>query len=95
VYSCASSGTFAELNKLKNLKVLDLGTNSIDLPIHEFYNYVLVHVKQLPKLEFLSFLGNPVEDKIKEFRAFITNELPKLKVLDWEFITKEVREQLS
>jgi Leucine-rich repeat (LRR) protein len=72
------------LSKLKNLRVLDLGNNSIDLPINEFYNFILLHIKKLPKLEFLSFSGNPVVDKINEFRYFLVNELPKLKYIDWE-----------
>lgn len=78
-----------EIGKIKSLRVLDLGTNNIDLPIHEFYNYVLIHIRKLPKLEVLNFSGNPVEDKIKEFRLFVINEIPKLKYFDWEMISKE------
>eukprot|EP01114_Cavostelium_apophysatum_P006715 TRINITY_DN1814_c0_g1_i4.p1 TRINITY_DN1814_c0_g1~~TRINITY_DN1814_c0_g1_i4.p1 ORF type:complete len:1627 (-),score=534.96 TRINITY_DN1814_c0_g1_i4:46-4926(-) len=85
------TGSFNELSKLKSLKVLDIGTNSIDLAIHEFYNYVLVHIKKLGKLEMVNFSGNPIEDKIREFRHFIVNELPKLKYLDWDLISKDDR----
>lgn len=85
------AGNLGELSKLKNLKVLDIGTNSIDLPINEFYNFVLLHIKKLPKLEFISFNGNPLQDKIREFKLFVVNELPKIKYLDWEAVSKEVR----
>jgi Leucine-rich repeat (LRR) protein len=71
-------GGFSELSKLsKTLKVLDLGNNSIDLEINEFYNEILLPIKKLTKLEILSFDGNPVEEKIKFFKFFIINELPK------------------
>lgn len=81
---------FEEISKLKAVRALDLGTNSLSMPIHEFYNYVLVHLKKLPKLELLSLSGNPIYDKIKELKYFLINELPKLKYLDWEPVTKDV-----
>jgi hypothetical protein len=40
---------------------------------------------------YLSFLDNPIEDDIPEFRCFIAHELPRLKYLDWLPITKEER----
>jgi hypothetical protein len=50
-------------------------------------------LKKLPKLEFLSLIGNPVEDKIRELRFFLINEMPKLKYLDWEPVTKEEKQR--
>jgi Leucine-rich repeat (LRR) protein len=83
-------GGFGELSKLKNLQVLDLGRNSIDFSIEQFYTFILVHLKTLPKLKYLSFEENPVEVKIPSFRLFVINELVKLSYLDWKTITKEV-----
>lgn len=70
---------------------MDLSANNIDMPINEFYQYILIHLKKLSKLEFLSFYGNPIENKIQEFKYFIINELPKLKYYNWDLITKEDR----
>ncbi len=39
----------------------------------------------------MSFLDNPIEITIPEFRCFIAQELPRLKYLDWLPITKEER----
>jgi hypothetical protein len=81
--------SFGELAKLKALRVLDLGRNQIDMPIEQFYTFVLQPLKKLPKLEYLSFLENPVEVKIYSFRLLVINEMPKLRYLDWELISKE------
>jgi Leucine-rich repeat (LRR) protein len=81
---------FQELSKVKTLKVIDLSNNQIALPIHEFYNYIVVPLKKLPKLEYLAFVGNPAEESIKEFKLFVINDLTKLRYMDWEMITKEV-----
>lgn len=40
-------------------------------------------------------MGNPVEKNINEFKYFIIYEMPKLKYLDWDPITKTVRFLLS
>jgi len=82
---------FSELGKLKNLRVLDLGECCIDLPENEFFNFVLPHLKKLPKLEYINFSGNPIQTTIREFRYFAIFELPKLKYLNWELIAKEDR----
>ena len=60
---------FIELTKLKSLRVLDLSNNSIDMPIHQFYHYVLTHIKKITKLEFLCFAGNPIEDKLRDLKV--------------------------
>jgi len=74
---------------------LDLGDCSIDLTISEFFTFVLAPLKKIHKLEFLNFMGNPVEKNINEFKYFIIYEMPKLKYLDWDPITKTVRFLLS
>ncbi len=78
-----SWAAFGELAKLKMLRVLDLGRCQLDLPIEQFFTFVLTPIKKLPKLEYLSFLENPVEVKIFSFRLLVINELPKLRYLDW------------
>jgi hypothetical protein len=72
--------------------VIDLSNNEISLPIHEFYNYVIVPLKKLTKLEFLALIGNPIQESIKEFKLFVINDLTRLKYIDWEVITKEVQQ---
>lgn len=64
---------------------------SIDLSANEFYSFILAHLKKLNKLEYLSFVGNPVQVNIPEFRYFVINELPRLKYLNWDTIGKEDR----
>lgn len=76
--------------KLKSLRVLDLSNNNMSYAINEFYNLIFVHIKKLPKLEFLSFDGNPLEQSITNFKYFVIYDMAKLKYLDWEPITKEV-----
>lgn len=61
------------------------------MPENEFFNFVLVHLKKLPKLEYLSLSGNPVQSTIREFRYFVIQELPRLKFLNWDVIAKEDR----
>lgn len=61
------------------------------MPENEFFNFVLVHLKKLPKLEYLSLAGNPVQSTIREFRYFVIQELPRLKFLNWDVIAKEDR----
>jgi serine/threonine protein kinase len=89
---CSSrTAGFAELGKLKNLKVLDMGDCGIDLPENEFFNFVLPHLKKLSKLEYINFSGNPIQTTIREFRYFAIQELPRVKYLNWELIAKEDR----
>ena len=71
--------------------MLDLGECALDLPENEFFNFILVHLKKLPKLEYLNFSGNPVQSTIREFRYFVIQELPRLKYLNWDVIAKEDR----
>jgi len=87
-----SSG-FDSLEDCRSLKVLDLSFNKIDMPLFNFHNEVIAHLRKISKLEYLSFEGNPVETSIPEFRSYIAYELPKLKYLDWEQITKEERQK--
>lgn len=82
---------FAELSKLKSLRVLDLSDCGIDLGVNEFYSLLLVHLKKMPKLEYISFIGNPVQASMPQFRYFVINELPKLRCVNWEVISKEDR----
>lgn len=89
-YSCFAAG-FAELAKLKSLRVLDLGDCGISLSTSEFSTFLLVHLKKLPKLEYLNFSGNPIQDTIPHFRYLVIHELPHLKYLNWDMISKEVR----
>ena len=48
-------------------------------------------LKGLPKLEYVAFEGNPVEETIPMFKYYIANELPKVKYLDWTQISKDDR----
>lgn len=68
-----------------------MGDCGLDLPENEFFNFVLVHLKKLPKLEYLNVSGNPVQSSIREFRYFVIQELPRLKYLNWDVIAKEDR----
>jgi hypothetical protein len=44
---------FDELGKLKTLRVLDLASNTIDMPIQNFTAFILEPLKKLPKLEYV------------------------------------------
>eukprot|EP01088_Endostelium_zonatum_P000750 TRINITY_DN1099_c0_g1_i1.p1 TRINITY_DN1099_c0_g1~~TRINITY_DN1099_c0_g1_i1.p1 ORF type:complete len:848 (+),score=201.99 TRINITY_DN1099_c0_g1_i1:188-2731(+) len=83
---------FNQLLKLKSVQVIDLSNNRIDFPIAQFYKSILKDLMKLPKLEYLTFLGNPCETKIEEFRLFVIAEMPKLKYLDWVVISKDERD---
>lgn len=85
------SAGFQNLSKLKSLRVLDLASNGIDMNPRFFGTAVIEPLKQLSKLEYLSFEGNPIERSIPSFRHYIAYELPKLHFLDWVQITKEDR----
>jgi hypothetical protein len=80
-----------ELEKLQSLRVLDLGDCRIDLSINEFHNFILQPLRKLPKLEYLNFAGNSICRNIPHFKFFVIVELPKLKYLDWDEISKEDR----
>ena len=82
---------FSELAHLKSLKVIDLGRNSIDFSLQQFYNFILKPLQKLPKLEYVSFQENPVEVKIVKCRFLCICDLPKIKYYDWKLITKEER----
>src|SRR3989338_9038693 len=56
---------FSNLSKIKNLKVLDVGFNDIDLNPSTFRNMIMVHLKKISKLHYLSLKGNPVEFKFE------------------------------
>lgn len=49
---------------------------------------VLAHLKSLPKLEYINV---DVQSNIPSFRQFIIHELPKIKYVNWEIVTKEER----
>ncbi len=80
---------FEELESLKSLQVLDLARTGLDITIQQLFQFVLTPLKKLPKLTFVSFAENPVEVAIIKFRLFVVSELPKLKYLDWQAVTKE------
>ena len=61
------------------------------MTISEFFNYVVVPLKALSKLQYLSISDNPVVNDIPHLKYFIISELPQLKHYDWEVITKEDR----
>eukprot|EP01122_Echinamoeba_exundans_P012223 TRINITY_DN5057_c0_g2_i1.p1 TRINITY_DN5057_c0_g2~~TRINITY_DN5057_c0_g2_i1.p1 ORF type:complete len:2032 (+),score=615.01 TRINITY_DN5057_c0_g2_i1:497-6097(+) len=82
---------FAELAKPKSLRVLDLSDCGIDLSINDFFSVLLVHLKKLPKLEYLTFSNNPIQSSIQDFRYLVIHELPKLRYLNWDLISKEDR----
>eukprot|EP00727_Mastigamoeba_balamuthi_P007083 m51a1_g2996 putative leucine-rich repeat-containing protein (1494) ;mRNA; r:756253-761961 len=82
---------FEELSKLRALRVLDLSQNRIDMPLAEFHTFVMPAIRKIPKLEYLSFEGNPIEHAVPEFRSYIINELPKLHYFNWVVVTKDDR----
>lgn len=57
------------------------------------FSMVIVPLKSLQKLEYISFKGNPIEQTIPMFKCYIANELPKVKYLDWIQLTKEDHER--
>ena len=44
---------FEELAKLKTLRVLDLSSNTLDMPLQNFMALLLEPLKRLPKLEYV------------------------------------------
>lgn len=84
-------GGFDQIAHLKALKVLDLGKNSIDFSLQQFYSFILKPIQKLPKLEYLSFQDNPIEVKIVKCKYLCIAELPKLKYYDWKLISKDDR----
>jgi hypothetical protein len=89
-FLCIPAG-FAELAKPKSLRVLDLSDCGVDLSISDFFSVLLVHLKKLPKLEYLTFSNNPIMSSIQDFRYLVIHELPKLRYLNWDLISKEDR----
>ena len=61
------------------------------MSLHQFFSYIIVPLKSLPKLQYLSFEANPVEVKLVDFNFFVIYELPKIEFLNNEKISKEVR----
>ncbi len=51
---------------------------------------ILRHLQSLPKLRYLYFNGNPVQQSIFKYRFFVISQLPKLHFLDGDPVTKEV-----
>eukprot|EP01091_Cochliopodium_minus_P016685 TRINITY_DN6320_c1_g1_i1.p1 TRINITY_DN6320_c1_g1~~TRINITY_DN6320_c1_g1_i1.p1 ORF type:complete len:1790 (-),score=679.77 TRINITY_DN6320_c1_g1_i1:91-5460(-) len=82
---------FSELANLKALRVIDLGRNSIDFSLQQFFNFIIKPLQKLTKLEYVSFQDNPVEVKIIKCKFLCINDLPKIKYYDWKLITKEER----
>jgi len=86
------------LPKIETLKTLWLNNNQIDN-----FDMLLFQVKQLfPNLEYLSLLRNPInpavyfgtenEKPYQRFRRRILQELPNLRVIDTQDVTKNERE---
>jgi hypothetical protein len=67
-----------------------MARNNLSFSLSQLYHYLLIFLKRLPKLEYLSLEENPVTRE-KEYRLFVIAELPKLKFLDWKEISKEER----
>lgn len=87
------SGGFSELGKLKALQVLNLSYNNIALTFNKFHHKILRHLQSLPKLRYLYFNGNPVQQSIFKYRFFVISQLPKLHFLDGDPVTKEERKK--
>eukprot|EP01125_Pyxidicula_operculata_P020110 TRINITY_DN7361_c0_g1_i1.p1 TRINITY_DN7361_c0_g1~~TRINITY_DN7361_c0_g1_i1.p1 ORF type:complete len:1606 (+),score=471.90 TRINITY_DN7361_c0_g1_i1:9-4826(+) len=90
---CRITRGWSNLAKLKALKVLDLSSCKIELPASDFHNQLLTFVKEIPKLQYISFAGNPVENSIPEFNSYIIHELPELKYFNWDPVTKEEKQK--
>jgi len=84
---------FVELSKLKALRVLDLSENKIDMKLGEFKSVILVHLKTLAKLNYLSFFGNPIAKSIPHFLNYLIYEISSLKCYDWESIKRDDRNE--
>ena len=78
------------MRALKSLRLLDLARNDIDLSLYEIYHQLIVPLKEIPKLQFLSLKSNPIEVKFPNFRYFVISELPRLEYYNYSKITKEV-----
>ena len=89
------TGGYANLAKLKALRVLDLSYNGISVSPAEFHATVLAPLRQLTKLEYLALEGNPVTQAIRDYRLYVISELPKLHYLDWAQVTKDERVQAA
>ena len=77
------------------MQVVDLSRCGMDMSIEQFYQFVLSPMKKMPKLTHVSFAENAVETSIMKFRLFVISELPKLKYMDWQAVTKEDRNECS
>ena len=84
---------FANLAQAQALRVLDLQKNNIDMSLSQLTSALLAPLKELPRLQYLSFEANPIEVKIQNFRYFVINELPRLEFYNYTRITKEVCER--
>nr|XP_042116417.1 dynein axonemal light chain 1 [Peromyscus maniculatus bairdii] len=88
----------ANLNGLKNLRILSLGRNNIK-NLNGLVGYSeFVKLAELPCLEDLVFVGNPLEEKHSAEGNWIdeaTKRVPKLKKLDGTPVIKEDEEEES
>jgi len=83
---------WGELRKLKQLKVLDVSHNNINLKLKHFTNFIWRHIKQLTKLQSVKFEGNGVMDSIYDFKYFVISELPTLQYFNNNKISNKDRE---
>ena len=72
------------------MRLLDLANNDLDMSLYDLYNKLIIHLKSIPKLQFLNFKENLVETKISNFKYFIIHELPKLEYYNYSKVTREV-----
>lgn len=84
---------FSELRCLQALQLLDLAYNELNMSLQQFFRYVLQHLRDLPRLEYLALGGNPMVARIPHFRYFIINEMPQLRFIDYEPVTAKDRKK--
>ena len=79
----ATADDIEELSKCKELGVLDLSYNSLNEP------EVINVLERMPSLKVLTFMGNPIVRKTKEYRRMMILRLKHLTYLD----TRPVRDE--
>eukprot|EP01127_Copromyxa_protea_P009395 TRINITY_DN2211_c0_g1_i1.p1 TRINITY_DN2211_c0_g1~~TRINITY_DN2211_c0_g1_i1.p1 ORF type:complete len:1405 (+),score=371.60 TRINITY_DN2211_c0_g1_i1:244-4215(+) len=81
---------FHQLKKCTSLRVLDISNCKLSFNFSEFKKVLFDYIRKIQKLQYLAIKDNPVAS-IPDLRLYIIRELPELKVLDWNHVTKEDR----
>jgi Leucine-rich repeat (LRR) protein len=82
---------FDELTRMRALQVLDFSYNELALTVPQMFSIVFAPLKLCALLEFVSFEGNPLVEKIEEFSSWCVVELPQLRWYATRFISESDR----